>query len=354
MPYHFLFGARAREFPRVRGLASADLSKVKPETKEGVFHLIEQKLRRPMTEKEKHGETPLDALGLDSLDRMEVTLAVEHQFGFSGDQVPLTVGQLWALAQGLVEREPPRPPDPAWFRPLSDDGLLQVMGETIPEAFVNRALACRRDVAAADDLAGVVTYERMLVGALVMAKRFAELPGANVGLMLPASVACDIAFLALHLAEKLPVLLNWTAGPANLARRPAHGPDARHRRERSSDRGCSVEGSSTCSWRKHGKIRPGGTAAEPCASAGFLVASASSYQRFHRSGPRSFFSQAVRARRRRCHSRTPTSSRRCIRHRLPPASREVILGFLPAFHSLRHRGYQLAAAAHRRHASCIT
>lgn len=215
--YHFLFGPRTHEFPRLHGLAAADLTKVKPETKEGVFHLIEQKLGRPLSDAQRHAETKLEALGLDSLDRMEVTLAVEHQFGFSGDQVPLTIGELWALAQGLVEREPPKPPSPAWFAPLSDQGLLQVMGDTIPEAFVNRALACRRDVAAADDLSGVVTYERMLVGALVLARRFSELSAANVGLLLPASVACDTAFLALHLAGKLPVLLNWTTGPAHLA-----------------------------------------------------------------------------------------------------------------------------------------
>ena len=35
--------------------------------------------------------------------------------------------------------------------------------------------------------------------------------------MLPASVACDTALLALHLAGKLPVVLNWTTGPGNLA-----------------------------------------------------------------------------------------------------------------------------------------
>ncbi len=35
--------------------------------------------------------------------------------------------------------------------------------------------------------------------------------------MMPASVACDTAFIALHLAGKLPVILNWTTGPANLA-----------------------------------------------------------------------------------------------------------------------------------------
>ena len=34
--------------------------------------------------------------------------------------------------------------------------------------------------------------------------------------MLPAAVACDLAFLGLHLAGKLPVMLNWTTGPGNL------------------------------------------------------------------------------------------------------------------------------------------
>ena len=50
-----------------------------------------------------------------------------------------------------------------------------------------------------------------------MAKRFARLPGDAVGVLLPASVAADLVFFALHLAGKLPVMLNWTTGPANLA-----------------------------------------------------------------------------------------------------------------------------------------
>src|SRR5437762_7588072 len=63
----------------------------------------------------------------------------------------------------------------------------------------------------------MLTYEQALVGALTLSRRFASLPGRNIGILLPASVACDVAFLALHLAGKLPVLLNWTTGPANLA-----------------------------------------------------------------------------------------------------------------------------------------
>jgi long-chain-fatty-acid--[acyl-carrier-protein] ligase len=116
-----------------------------------------------------------------------------------------------------VEKEPPKPPAPEWFRPASDEGRPRILGETIPEALIARALADRSGVAVADDLSGVVTYERLLAGALVMARRFARLPTANVGLMLPASVACDTMFLGLSLAGKVPVLLNWTTGPANLA-----------------------------------------------------------------------------------------------------------------------------------------
>lgn len=218
VPYHFAFGPRSHEYPKpAGGLADVDLSQVKPQTREAVNEILSQQLKRPLTEDEKKPETTLDQLGMDSLERMELSLAVEQRFGFSTDEVPANVGQLWALAQGLVERKPPKPPPPLWFQPPSDGGPHAGLGDTIPAAFVARALANPKDVAVADDLAGVLTYERLLVGTLVMAKHFAELPGENVGLLLPASVACDVSFLGLHLAGKLPVILNWTTGPAHLA-----------------------------------------------------------------------------------------------------------------------------------------
>jgi long-chain-fatty-acid--[acyl-carrier-protein] ligase len=218
--YHFLFGPRTYEFPKLGAsrLTEADLSQVTPATKTAIAEMLEEKLHRPPTSAERKPDTTLEQLGLNSLDRMELTLAVEQRFGFSGDEAPATVGQLWALAQGLVERAPPKPPPPAWFRPPSQVGPLEILGDTVPEAFVARALANPKDPAAADDLFGVLTYERLLVGAVAMSRRFAKLATANVGLMLPASVACDVAFLALHLAGKLPVMLNWTTGPANLAK----------------------------------------------------------------------------------------------------------------------------------------
>ncbi len=216
VPYHFALGRRTYEYPRLATLAEVDVSGVKDDVKSEVVALLGEKIKRPLLDEEKRPETTLDALGLDSLDRMELALRLEQQFGFATDQVPATVGQCWALAAGLVEKAPPRPAPEAWFRHAAKPGPATVLGETIAEAFVARALECPQDVADADDMAGCLTYERLLVGALLFSQRFATIQAANVGLMLPASVVGDIAFLGLQLAGKLPVMLNWTTGPTNL------------------------------------------------------------------------------------------------------------------------------------------
>jgi long-chain-fatty-acid--[acyl-carrier-protein] ligase len=217
VPYHAVFGRRSYEFPRAPETAALDVSKVTAETKAEVAHILEQRLGWPLAEAEQTSETTLDQLGLDSLARMEITLAVEQRFGFSGAQGPNTLGELWLLAQGLAEEAPLQPAPPEWSRSPASDAPPEIRGDTLLEAFVNQALAHPHDIAVADDLAGMLTYRRLLVGVLTLARRFAELPGQRVGLLLPASAACDMALLALHQGGKVPVLLNWTTGPSNLA-----------------------------------------------------------------------------------------------------------------------------------------
>jgi long-chain-fatty-acid--[acyl-carrier-protein] ligase len=218
VPYHFLFGRRSYDFPPPPGYGEGeiDLSLIRPETRTAMAEILADQLGRPLTPAELSPATRLDDLGLDSLQRMELALVIERRFGLSADTAPATVGQLLALAQGLVEKTPPKPPASTWFQPPTDTSPCQILGETIPVAFLARALAHPQAVAVADELAGVLTYERLLIGASIMARRFARLPTVNVGLMLPASVACDTMLLGLYLAGKLPVLLNWTTGPANL------------------------------------------------------------------------------------------------------------------------------------------
>jgi len=219
VPYHFIFGPRRFDFPRRQGGSDVQLEKIRLETRQGVFESIEHKLKRPLSEEEKEAGTDLNALGLDSLDRMDIAQEIEQRFGFRSEQIAATVGELWVLAQGLAGDQggaPIQVPKSWWGKRGETDAPLVFSGETLLEAFVRQAVAHRGEAAAADDLAGVVTYGRLLVGVRLMQKRFAVLPGEAVGLMLPASVAADIAFLALQAAGKLPVLLNWTTGPGYL------------------------------------------------------------------------------------------------------------------------------------------
>jgi long-chain-fatty-acid--[acyl-carrier-protein] ligase len=216
VPYHFLFGPRTREFPVVAA-AEPEPGDVKRETKQAVAEIVAHKLGRSLTQEEQQGQAELDAFGLDSLDRVEVLRAVEQHFGFTSEHVPENLGQLWAVAEGLVQHQPPKPAAPIWFRPRRSPQRVEALGKTITEAFVNRALVQPGDVIAADDISGAVTYGRLLVGVCVLTKRFAGLQGENVGLLLPASVAADTAYMAMLMAGKLPVILNWTTGSNNLA-----------------------------------------------------------------------------------------------------------------------------------------
>jgi acyl-CoA synthetase (AMP-forming)/AMP-acid ligase II/1-acyl-sn-glycerol-3-phosphate acyltransferase/acyl carrier protein len=219
VPYHSLFGPRTFEYPKLKAGIDVPLEKVTPATKQAVLDILEEKLKRPLAEDEKNPATLLEKLGLDSLDRMDLAQTIEQRFGFTSPDVATTIGELWGLAQGLIESgktEPIRVSE-KWFAPRANpEAAFSVLAPTILEAFARQALAHPNEAAAADDLSGVVTYARMLTGAHLMSKRFAKLPGDSVGLMLPASVAADTALMALLWAGKLPVLLNWTTGPVNL------------------------------------------------------------------------------------------------------------------------------------------
>lgn len=215
--YHFLSRRREYQFPTLKDDAEADLSSVRPATREAVAQMIAEKLHRDPTDAERDPSRKLEDLGLDSLDRMELSLDVEHRFGFSADEVPLTVGALWVLAEGGAKRGELPPAPKAWFSPRTDQNRLRLLGPTMNEALLRRVMMSRDDVAAGDDTSGIVSYNRLLMAAILLSRRFAAIESPNVGVLLPASVAATTTYFALHLAGKLPVLLNWTTGPSNLA-----------------------------------------------------------------------------------------------------------------------------------------
>jgi len=245
VPFSFLFGPRQHEFPVLKETGQVDLAKIRPATVREVNEMLEERLKRPLPSQDQSAEMPLDRLGLDSLERMDLAMQIEDRYGFRSDRVADTLGELWALAEGQLSAGENRaePAPVTWNVPPSNKDDPGVFGETLAESFVRRVLKNPDDVVAADRISGVLSYRKLYVGARLMANRFKRLqsnirpPGSSegknaadadgrgllpanlvpVGVLLPGSVAADVVFFGLQLAGKLPVLLNWTTGPANLA-----------------------------------------------------------------------------------------------------------------------------------------
>lgn len=216
--YNHLFGPSEGRFGQGPAAAHFDVTKIKPKTIGLVNELVQSHLGRHLGEDELTASTTLEAIGLDSLDRMDLALKIEQQFGFRSNEVAATLGGLWALADGqLPQTEATEAVPEAWFATSGSSEQPKILAETIAEAFVRRALTNPNQTAVADALSGVLSYRRVLVGALLMARRFSKYEEKHVGIMLPASVAADVAFFALQLAGKVPVMMNWTTGPSNLA-----------------------------------------------------------------------------------------------------------------------------------------
>jgi long-chain-fatty-acid--[acyl-carrier-protein] ligase len=214
VPYHFLLGPRTHDYPPPPDpAAGVEAGDIPDAVKAAVARIVADKTGRDLGPADRVSGRTFQELGIDSLDGMEIGLAVEREFGFSAREVPTTVGGLWALAAGRAKSAAVQPAPPAWGTPPSRPLAIDFLGETVPEAILRRVLLNPHDIAVADDTAGTLTYQRFLLAATLLADRFAKIEGQSVGLMLPASVAGVTSLLGLHLAGKLPVILNWTTGP---------------------------------------------------------------------------------------------------------------------------------------------
>ena len=161
-------------------------------------------------------------LGVDSLSAADLLLWLQSEFGFA----PIDVGSIRTVAdvmlaacgQAVSTRASALKEVPAsWFHhpapPLRPDHLPEM---TITNAFLHQARRSPRAVIIADQIAGPRTYRDLILAILILRPHLAALPGPYLGIMMPASLAANILYLAALFAGKTPVMVNWTLGPKNL------------------------------------------------------------------------------------------------------------------------------------------
>ena len=231
VPYYFWQGCAPRPLPRVEAEAgcvrnpSDALHSVDRAAREQVYAILADSAAVEADPASLTPETRLAAdLGIDSLALTELSLKLEDVAGHSVSRLDLllTVGDCVLAAAGLLEDGEDASPAPeGWAADASRTPARRLDvpdAPHLPLAILRQARRCPTALILAD-AGGAVSWRefwlRALALALLLRRRCAG--QERVGVMLPASGAAAMSWLAVLLAGKTPVMFNWTTGPANFS-----------------------------------------------------------------------------------------------------------------------------------------
>ncbi len=185
---------------------------------EEVFSQLATICRRPSDQIERTANLSQD-LGMDSLDVAGLYVFLDERYGVA-DLLPgdlYTVEDVLQAAAGYKkEREEEGAPAlakqkfawPEERRPKPEFPS----GETVQEVFLQSVDRNKNLAACHDALSGTLSYHRMKLAALILSDQLRQMPGKNIGIMLPSTAGAYLVILGALLAGKVPVMINWTSG----------------------------------------------------------------------------------------------------------------------------------------------
>ncbi|EPP37009.1 Bifunctional protein Aas [Chlamydia avium] len=85
-------------------------------------------------------------------------------------------------------------------------------GDTVLERFLALCSELTSDAICWDEQLGVLSYNDMLKSVIALAVKISRYPDHCIGVMMPASAGAFIAYFAILLSGKIPVMVNWSHG----------------------------------------------------------------------------------------------------------------------------------------------
>ncbi len=198
-------------------LQEVEIKPVARHIQDEVFREIARLARRPVDQVDRKMHLSHD-LGLDSLDIAEIYVFLDQRYDVT-DLVPGDLTRVEEVLQAAAgfkrEREDQsikKEGKFAWPKELRHRAAGLLSERSVQEAFLLNCDLMGKQVACVDAVSGVLTYRRMKLGALVLADKIRQMPGDRIGIMLPSSSGAFLVVLAVLLAGKVPVMVNWTSG----------------------------------------------------------------------------------------------------------------------------------------------
>ena len=198
-----------------------DLNKIPSNIKDDIFHEIANLSNKNPADLTPETHLASD-LALDSLDATELLIFLEDQYGITGlyPSDLTTIAKVMSIAarQTIIahEEEEEKACD-KWESPEKRPPLEIPKGKTIQETFLLSCERMKKFYACADNTSGSLTYFQFKLRTLLLAEKFKNIEGKNIGVLLPSTIAANVVIFALLLAGKIPVMINWTIGFRHLS-----------------------------------------------------------------------------------------------------------------------------------------
>lgn len=216
---HFFWQKEVELKPHIPAKTELTLADVSDEIKEDVLAEIAKLSKKPVSTLSFEQNLFMD-LELSSLDVTELLVFLEEKYSKKADFEHLkTIEDVVLTAAGRVKKyvvaKEVAVNAELWAKDQSPRELGYPEADTIIETFLKicdrqgNALACA-------DYSFLMSYNRMKSLIVGLAKEFQALEGKNVGVLMASSQMMNIIVLALMLAHKVPVMINWTLGNRHL------------------------------------------------------------------------------------------------------------------------------------------
>ncbi|NGX51715.1 MAG: Bifunctional protein Aas, partial [Chlamydiae bacterium] len=213
------YSAFSKKLPIVMKKEEPKREKKEIEIPQKIREEVYKELRKFSVTADIHDEMDLSReLGLDSLDIASIHAFLDEHYNVEPTN-PAQLRRVNDLLELIVEGSIEKPKfDSSKLKPIewpdepSRQDVLPPEGATIQEAFLNICDRMGNSVACGDEIAKIMTYPKVKISVMVLARKFRTLQDRYVAVLLPSSVGCYIIILSILLAGKIPVVLNWTAG----------------------------------------------------------------------------------------------------------------------------------------------
>lgn len=217
----YLFWDKKGSTPKAFVFSSQTLNRdveVPQEMREVIYNKLSKITGRPKVQIKDDQDLAVD-LGCDSLDLSNLITFLDLKFGIDKKISSMDLVHVFDLFLVALQKKVPKAREMQskdmlrGWKQKSVLGIkkLEVLGKTIPQAFVERMKRLAGKEIIADETANL-TGKKALIATILLASKIRKLEGRYVGVMLPATVGSTLIIFATMLAGKVPVMINWTSG----------------------------------------------------------------------------------------------------------------------------------------------